>query len=93
MAGNSHARQLMKLAQFPCGTLLCISRKVETIQESFKCPILKTIIKTDLANLRFLSFEKGKACQSILIMLRGKIGFSKPEVKNIGCVGVKLSFT
>ena len=47
---------------------------------------LKTILKTDLANLRFLSFEKGEACQSILIMLRGKIGLSKPEVKNIGCV-------
>ena len=26
---------------------------------------LKTILKTDLANLRFLSFEKGEACQSI----------------------------
>ena len=47
---------------------------------------LKTILKTDLANLRFLSFEKGEACQSILIMLRGKIGLSKPEVKNIGYV-------
>ena len=47
---------------------------------------LKTILKTDLANLRFLSFEKGEACQSILIMLRGKIGLIKPEVKNIGCV-------
>ena len=47
---------------------------------------LKTILKTDLANLRFLSFEKGEACQSILIMLRGKIGLSKPEVKKIGCV-------
>ena len=46
---------------------------------------LKTILKTDLANLRFLSFEKGEACQSILIMLRGKIGLSKPEVKKIGC--------
>ena len=45
---------------------------------------LKTILKTDLANLRFLSFEKSEACQSILIMLRGKIGLSKPEVKNIG---------
>ena len=31
-------------------------------------------------------FEKGEACQSILITLRGKIGFSKPEVKRIGCV-------
>ena len=41
---------------------------------------LKTILKTDLANLWFLSFEKGEACQSILIMLRGKIGLSKPEV-------------
>ena len=47
---------------------------------------LKTILKTDLANLRFLSFEKGEACQSILIMLRGKIGLSKPEAKNIGYV-------
>ena len=47
---------------------------------------LKTILKTDLANLRFLSFEKGETCQSILIMLRGKIGLSKPEVKKIGCV-------
>ena len=47
---------------------------------------LQTILKTNLANLRFLSFEKGKACQSTLIMLRGKIGLSKPEVKNIGCV-------
>ena len=36
---------------------------------------LKTILKTDLANLRFLSFEKGETYQSILIigMLRGKI--------------------
>ena len=42
---------------------------------------LKTIL-----NLRFLSFEKGEACQSILIMLRGKIGLSKPEAKNIGYV-------
>ena len=47
---------------------------------------LKTILKTDLANLQFLNFEKGKACQSILIMLPGKIGLSKPEVKKIGCV-------
>ena len=47
---------------------------------------LKTILKTNLANLRFLSFEKGEACQSTLIMLRGKIGLSKPEVKKIGCV-------
>ena len=47
---------------------------------------LKTIPKTDLANLRFLSFKKGEACQSILSMLRGKIGLSKPEVKKIGCV-------
>ena len=47
---------------------------------------LKTSLKTDLANLRFLCFEKGEACQSILIMLRGKIGLSKPEVKKIGCV-------
>ena len=47
---------------------------------------LKTILKTDLVNLGFLSFEKGEACQSILFMLRGKIGLSKPEVKKIGCV-------
>ena len=47
---------------------------------------LKTILKTDSANLRFLSFEKGEACQSIIIMLLGKIGLSKPEVKKIGCV-------
>ena len=44
-------------------------------------------LKTDLANLRFLSFEKGEACQSInQSMLRGKISLSKPEVKKIGCV-------
>ena len=36
---------------------------------------------SDLANLRFLIFEKGEACQSILIMLCGKIGLSKPEIK------------
>ena len=47
---------------------------------------LKNILKTDLAISRFLSFEKGEACQSISIMLRGKIGLSKPEVKKIGCV-------
>ena len=47
---------------------------------------LKTILKTDLANLRFLSFQKGEACQSILLILRGKLGLSKPEVKKIGCV-------
>ena len=52
---------------------------------------LKTILKTDLANLRFLSFEKGEACQSILIVLRGEIGPSKPEVKKIGCVWSYLS--
>ena len=46
----------------------------------------KTSLKTDLANLRFLCFEKGEACQSILIMLRGKIGLSRPEVKKIGSV-------
>ena len=44
------------------------------------------MFKTDLANLRFPSFEKGEACQSILIMLRGKIGLSRPEVKKIGSV-------
>ena len=36
----------------------------------------KTILMTDLADLRFcgfLSFEKGETCQSILILLRGKI--------------------
>jgi len=42
---------------------------------------LKTILKTNLANLRFLRFEKGEACQSILIMLCGKIGLSKPKAK------------
>ena len=47
---------------------------------------LKTIIKTDIVNLRFLSFEKGEACQSILIMFHGKIGLSKPAVKKIGRV-------
>ena len=47
---------------------------------------LKTILKTDLAHLQFLSFEKGEVCQSNLIMLRGKIGLSKPEVKKIACV-------
>ena len=36
--------------------------------------------------MRFLSFEKGKACQSFLFMLRGKLGLSKPEVKKIGFV-------
>ena len=50
------------------------------------------LIKTDLANLRFLSFEKREACESMLIMLRGKIGLSKPEVKK-GRLCVKLSFT
>ena len=49
---------------------------------------MKTILKTDLANLRFLSFEKAEACQSFLIMFRGKTGLSKPEVKKIGCVHV-----
>ena len=47
---------------------------------------LQSILKTNLANLRFLRFEKGEACQSILIMFRGKLGLSKPEVKKIGCV-------
>ena len=47
---------------------------------------LKTILKTDLANLLFPSFEKGEACQSILITLPGTIGLCKPEVKKIGCV-------
>ena len=42
---------------------------------------LETILKTNLANVRFLSIEKGEACQSILIMFRGKIGLSKPEEK------------
>ena len=53
---------------------------------------LQTILKTNLANSRFLSFEKGKACQSTLIMLHGKIGLSKPEVKK-DRLCVKLSFT
>ena len=47
-------------------------------------PVNRAHMKRPLANLRFLSFEKSEACQSILIMLRGKIGLSKPEVKNIG---------
>ena len=47
---------------------------------------LKTSLKIDLGNLRFLSFEKGEACQSILIMYRGKIGLSRPEVKKVGSV-------
>ena len=46
---------------------------------------LKTILKANVASLRSLSFEKGEACQSILIILGGKIGLSKPE-KKIGCV-------
>ena len=45
-----------------------------------------------LANLRFLSFYKGEACQSILIMLGGKIGLSKPELEvNKDRLCVKLS--
>ena len=43
---------------------------------------LKTILMADLADLRFygfLSFEKGETCQSILILLRGKITCSKKE--------------
>ena len=45
---------------------------------------LKTILMTDLADLRFcgfLTFEKGETCQSILILLRGrgKITWSKKE--------------
>ena len=41
---------------------------------------LKTILKTDLANLRFLSFEKGEAGrQSILIIYVA-------EIRKIGCV-------
>ena len=46
---------------------------------------LKTILKTNLANLWFLNFEKGEACQSIISM-HGKIALSNPEVKMIGCV-------
>ena len=37
------------------------------------------LIKTDLANLRFPSFEKGEACQSILIALRGKTHPRRPR--------------
>ena len=37
---------------------------------------LKTILTTDLATSGFLSFEKGKSCRSILIMLRGKKALS-----------------
>ena len=43
---------------------------------------LKTILMADLADSRFcgfLSFEKGQTCQSILIMLLGKITRSKKE--------------
>ncbi|CAH3119942.1 unnamed protein product [Porites lobata] len=43
---------------------------------------LKTILMTDLADLRFcgfLSFEKGETCQSISLLLRGKITSSKKE--------------
>ena len=47
---------------------------------------LKTILKNDLANLRCLRFEKGEACQSILIILRGQLGLSKREVKRISFV-------
>ena len=47
---------------------------------------LKTILKTNLVNLWFISFEKGEAYQSIFIVLRGKTGLSKPEVKKIDCV-------
>ena len=39
------------------------------------------LIKTDLANFRFPSFEKGEACQSILITLRGETWRKK-----VGCV-------
>ena len=61
--------------------------KVETLKLFKKVSSdLKTILKTDLANLRFLSFETGEAFQSILIILCGKIGLSKPGVKNIGYV-------
>ena len=34
---------------------------------------LKTILKTNLANLRFLSFEKGEACQSILKIVNSRL--------------------
>ena len=37
---------------------------------------LKTILMTDVADLRFcgfLSFDKGETCKSTLILLRGKI--------------------
>ena len=42
--------------------------KDETIQEKFQVT-WKPWLKTDFANLRFLSFEKGEVCQSILIVL------------------------
>ena len=54
---------------------------------------LKAILKTDLANLRLLRFEKGEACQSILIMLGGKIGLSKPEVSEAFFFLKNLKFT
>ena len=44
------------------------------------------LIKTDLANLRFPSFEKGEACQSILITLRGKTWSNKDGL----CVKLSL---
>ena len=81
---QSFARHRLSLHQAVNFTLHLI--KVGKLKQFKKVSSdLKTILKTDLANLRFLSFEKGEACQSILIMLRGKIGLSK--------LSVKLSFT
>ena len=42
---------------------------------------LKTILKIDLANLQFLSFEKGEAINLNYVVR--EIGLSKPEVKKI----------
>ena len=43
---------------------------------------LKTILKTNLADLRFLDrFEKGETRQSIVIMLLGKIALSYYNLK------------
>ena len=81
---QSFARHRLSLHQAVNFTLHLI--KVGKLKQFKKVSSdFKTILKTDLANLRFLSFEKGEACQSILIMLRGKRGLSK--------LSVKLSFT
>ena len=45
------------------------------IQEKFQVT-WKPSLKPTLRTCGFLSFEKGEACQSMLIMLRGKITLS-----------------